>query len=185
MSTSNKCKNKNCGCQKGLTTQCSNLPICPNPQPCDYVTKADCVIYTGDTLMCDSQVALETGANLSVALQDIYTKLCNLNICNLSAVIFVSNNNLENYELSVAVAGGSGTYTYSWSFIDSYGNVGFTTVTNTPTVGLNTELAFSRLVQVTVTDSETGCKTKQTFMVVFIGPDEPTGPNQDSPLTPA
>lgn len=166
------CKNKNCGCQKGLTTQCSKLPICPDPQPCDYVTKADCVIYTGETLMCDSQVALETGANLSTTLQDIYAKLCNLSICNLSTVIFVSNNDLENYELSVSVVGGSGTYTYSWSFIDSYGSIGFTTATNTPTVGINAELFPFRLVQVIVTDSETACKTKQTFMVVFIVDDE-------------
>lgn len=177
------CNNKNCGCQQGLTTPGVPLPDCPQAQPCSYVTDAQCVVYSDDDILCDSVVVLETGTTLNNALQDIYDKLCSLLICDLSAVIFVFNDNPLNYQLSVSVAGGSGTYTYSWSFIDSYGSVGFTTVTNTPTVGVNAELFPFRLVQVIVTDSETACKTKQTFMVVFIVNDEQIGnPIEAGPL---
>jgi hypothetical protein len=160
-----KCNNKNCGCQQGLTTQCSPLPICPQAQPCSYVTDAQCVIYSNDNIECDSVVVLETGTKLNDALQDIYAKLCSLLICDLSTVIFVSNDDLLSYELSVSVAGGSGTYTYSWSFIDSLGPVGFTTVTNLATVGIDLGIGTFRLIQVIVTDSETNCKTKQVFTV--------------------
>lgn len=162
-----KCKNKNCGCQKGLTTQCSNLPICPDPQPCDYITKADCVVYAGETLMCDSEVALETGDNLNNALQDIYAKLCNLITCNLSTVIFISDDDPENYELSVSVTGGTGNYSYSWSFIDSSGPLGFTSATDLFSVTVDTGIAAIKLVQVIVTDLETNCKAKQTFLINF------------------
>ncbi len=159
------CKNKNCGCQQGLTTQCSPLPICPQAQPCSYVTDAQCVIYSNDNIECNSEVILETGTNLNNALQDIYSKLCNLLICDLSAVIFVSNDDPLNYELSVSVGGGSGTYVYSWSFIDSLGPIGFTTVTNLVTVGIDLGIGTFRLIQVIITDTETNCKTKQIFII--------------------
>jgi hypothetical protein len=160
-----KCNNKNCGCQQGLTTQCSPLPICPQAQPCSYVTDAQCVIYSDDNIECDSEVILETGTKLNDALQDIYAKLCSLLICDLSTAIFVSDDNPLTYQLSVSVAGGSGTYTYSWSFIDSLGPVGFTTVTNLATVGIDLGIGTFRLIQVIVTDSETNCKTKQVFTI--------------------
>lgn len=159
------CKNKNCGCQQGLTTQCLPLPDCPQAQPCFYVTDAQCVVYSDDDILCDSVVVLETGTTLNDALQDIYDKLCSLLICDLSAVIFVSDSDPLNYQISVSVAGGSGTYTYSWSFIDSLGPVGFTTVTNLATVGIDLGIATFRLIQVIVTDSETNCKTKQVFTI--------------------
>jgi len=160
------CKNKNCGCQQGLTTQCSPLPICPQAQPCSYVTDAQCVIYSNDNIECDSEVILETGTNLNNALQDIYSKLCNLLICDLSAVIFVSNDDPLNYELSVSVEGGSDIYSYSWSFTDSLGFTGFTTVTNLATVGIDLGIGTLRLVQVIVTDTVTNCKVKQYFIIV-------------------
>ena len=163
----NTCKNKDCGCQKGLTTECSPLPVCPNPQPCSYVTDAKCVVYSGDTVLCGSQVYLPSGTKLDVALKDIYEKLCKLLICNLSAVIFVNDPDPDDYKLSVTVAGGSGSYTYNWSFIDSFGSVGFTTGQNSVIVGINTEISNARLVQVIVTDTATNCKVKQTFLVVI------------------
>jgi hypothetical protein len=164
----NTCKNKNCGCQKGLTTQCSPLPVCPNPQPCSYVTDARCVIYNDETLMCNESVALETGSNLNDALQDIYSKLCNLFVCNLSAVIFSEfDEESQNYTVSVSVSGGTGSYSYSWSFIDSLGVTGFVTPTNESSVEVNSLLGPVRLLQVIITDQETNCKTKQTFLLVI------------------
>jgi hypothetical protein len=160
------CNNKNCGCQQGLTTPGVPLPDCPQAQPCSYVTDAQCVVYSDDDVLCDSVVVLETGTTLNNALQDIYDKLCSLLICDLSTVIFVSDDNPLSYELSVSVSGGSGTYSYSWSFSDSLGPVGFTTVTNLATVGIDLGVGTFRLVQVIVTDTVTNCKAKQLFIVL-------------------
>jgi hypothetical protein len=72
------CKNKNCGCQKYLTTPMSSLPECSNEQPCAYITDAQCVVYTGEDIENDNEEVIVTeGDSLATILNSILTILLN------------------------------------------------------------------------------------------------------------
>jgi hypothetical protein len=103
------CKNKNCGCQQGLTTQCSPLPICPQAQPCSYVTDAQCVIYSNDNIECNSEVILETGDTVQDALLSIVQYFCDA-ITNTGQSIVIGGDNINVNSVTV---GSTTTYTVS------------------------------------------------------------------------
>lgn len=75
--TNNKCKK--CGCEDTMLTSPAPCPTpigCPSPEPCSEVIDAQCVIYTGPTIMCGSNVLIPTNTNLADALQAIVNQLC-------------------------------------------------------------------------------------------------------------
>jgi hypothetical protein len=77
MTTKNKCKN--CGCEdKALTTPapCPTPEGCLTPEPCSEVFDAQCVVYTGDPIVCGDDVIVDTNTNMADALNAIVAFFC-------------------------------------------------------------------------------------------------------------
>lgn len=77
MTTTNTCKK--CGCQDSFMPSPAPCPTpqgCPNPEPCSEVMDAQCVIYTGDNILCGTDVVVTTNDTVSEALNDITTYFC-------------------------------------------------------------------------------------------------------------
>ena len=74
------CKNKKCGCQDTMLTSPAPCPTpagCANPEPCSAVYDAQCVVYTGDPIICDKNTLVPINTNLAEALNDIVDYFCN------------------------------------------------------------------------------------------------------------
>lgn len=76
----NNCKHTKpgCGCVDGpMTTPpaCPPLP-CDNSQPCSSYTDAECVIYTGDDIICNEQVIAEQNQPVNQIIQNIIDLAC-------------------------------------------------------------------------------------------------------------
>jgi hypothetical protein len=77
---------RNCGCSKiscgcgdsFLTTPppCPTPEDCPTAQPCSEVFDADCVVYTGEPIMCNTDVVVPTNTNMAEALRLIVAYFC-------------------------------------------------------------------------------------------------------------
>jgi hypothetical protein len=73
----------NCGCEKPYTTPapCPPGEPCAEAQPCSSYTDAECVIYTGEDLICNEEVIIENGELLSKSLEKLVDKLCESSEC--------------------------------------------------------------------------------------------------------
>jgi len=76
---------QNCGCQKTLcgcedtplTTPAPCNPIgCPDPYPCSEVINAECVIYTGNDILCSQDVVVSQDTNIADALNQVVDYFC-------------------------------------------------------------------------------------------------------------
>jgi hypothetical protein len=67
-----------CGCADvALTTPAPCNPVgCPDPYPCSEITNAECVIYTGDNIICDNTVIVNQDTDLAAALNDVVNFIC-------------------------------------------------------------------------------------------------------------
>lgn len=77
MATTNTCKN--CGCQDNFLVSPAPCPTpadCPNPEPCSEVFDAQCVIYTGDDILCLQDTVVTTNDSVSAALANIVDYFC-------------------------------------------------------------------------------------------------------------
>ena len=77
--TCNNCGCKKCGCSDtGLVSPapCPTSLGCPTPQPCSEVINAQCVVYTGDPIMCGLDEVVPTDTNVATALNDVVTYFC-------------------------------------------------------------------------------------------------------------
>lgn len=77
MNNCSKCgKCEDCDCvPRGMTTPnyCpSDLPPCPQPEPCNETFDSKCVVYTGEDIPC---FGIETGDRVEEVIQDITTAL--------------------------------------------------------------------------------------------------------------
>ncbi len=79
MSCSN-CNLSKCGCQDSyLTTPppCPTPSDCPDVQPCSEVFPAECVVYTGNDIICDPDVVVAQNDSVDAALNNIVDYFCN------------------------------------------------------------------------------------------------------------
>ena len=70
----------NCGCQDSFLTTPPAVPTpgaCPEAQPCSEVFDAQCVIYTGEDIVCLEDIVVEQNTSVSDALNDIVDYFCN------------------------------------------------------------------------------------------------------------
>jgi len=77
MTTNNTCKK--CGCQDSFMVSPAPCPTpvdCPTPQPCSEVLDAQCVIYTGDPIMCNNDIVIPTNTTMSEAIQLLVSYFC-------------------------------------------------------------------------------------------------------------
>jgi hypothetical protein len=76
--TTNKCKK--CGCEDKFMPSPAPCPTpigCPTPEPCSEVMDAQCVIYTGANILCDTDVVVTTNDTVAEALESIVDYVCN------------------------------------------------------------------------------------------------------------
>ena len=77
--TTCKCSTAKCGCQDTMLTTpvpCPSPIACPDPEPCSEVLNAECIVYTGEPIMCGAVVLIPTNTNLADALLLIVNNMC-------------------------------------------------------------------------------------------------------------
>ena len=78
MATTNTCKK--CGCEDSFMPSPAPCPTpigCPNPEPCSEVMDAQCVIYTGENIICDTDIVVTTNDTVAEALENVVDYFCN------------------------------------------------------------------------------------------------------------
>ena len=139
------CKHTNidCGCKDSFLTTPAPCPTpddCPEAQPCSEVFDAQCIVYTGDDVICDDGTVVETNTTVSDAIQDIVDYFCtqvtalNQQITALQSQVdeccgggqtpllveIVKQGDFNKF--SANVAGGT-PVSYTWSFSSIHNNV--------------------------------------------------------------
>lgn len=108
--TINKCKK--CGCEDTFLVSPAPCPTpigCPDSQPCSEVFDAQCVVYTSDSIVCNSTEVLSTNTTVSDALQNIVNYYCQ-RISEVPLTIVEAGTNITVVENTV---GNAVTYTIS------------------------------------------------------------------------
>jgi len=79
------CNNKNCnnstkcGCTDSYLTSplpCPTPVDCPTAQPCSETFDSQCIIYTGDPIMCGIDIIVNTNTTMAVAIKNIADYFC-------------------------------------------------------------------------------------------------------------
>jgi hypothetical protein len=182
------CKNKPCGCEDGpLTTPAPCNPIgCPDPYPCSEVIDAQCVLYSGDPIICGEDTVVDTGDNVADALNQVVDYFCGSipAQCCPTFYVDISKPQLEIFTLNTTLTNGTAPYTYEWSLEqNAFQGLVFISATNTSTVqmdlnpGSPTPLyqtniggqMASSLVKVKVTDAngQIACAYYNAVQLVF------------------
>jgi hypothetical protein len=81
-----------CGCEDSFLTTPAPCPTpiaCPTPPQCDFVSEAQCTIYTGDNILCDEVIVVPNDTNMDAAINNIVdyfcTQIANLPTTNVTA----------------------------------------------------------------------------------------------------
>lgn len=75
--TTNTCKK--CGCEDTFMPSPAPCPTpigCPTPEPCSEVIDAQCVIYTGNNIVCGQDTVVTTNDNVAEAIENIVDYFC-------------------------------------------------------------------------------------------------------------
>jgi len=180
------CKNKPCGCEDGpLTTPAPCNPIgCPDPYPCSEVIDSQCVLYSGDPIICNQDTVVDTGDNLANALNQVVDYFCDqpTDCCPILEVDITFQRSIAGYTL-IANPVGDAPFTYQWTIEQdelvglsfsgpTTGNsVILVTVPNyyTPVPALSAE-AYQCLVKVKVTNGSGQVATAYYNAVILQSP---------------
>lgn len=134
--------NIDCGCKDNFLTSPAPCPTpegCPDPQPCSEVFDAQCIIYTGDPIICDQDTVVATNDNVAAALQQIVDYVCNLPLtCCPTFAVDISFDEQAGRALTTTLTNGTAPFTYEWT-IEQNAFAGFTIAgaTNTSSINLN------------------------------------------------
>jgi intracellular sulfur oxidation DsrE/DsrF family protein len=82
---------------------------CLTPEPCSEVLDAQCIIYTGDDIICNTDTVVSSDDSVALALNNIVDYLCT-EIENIPVVIVVAGDGIE---VVPTVVGVTTTYTVS------------------------------------------------------------------------
>lgn len=75
----NNCNLVKCGCADSYLTTPAPCPTpsdCPDVQPCSEVFNAQCVVYTGDDILCDPDIVVNQNDTVDQALNSIVAYFC-------------------------------------------------------------------------------------------------------------
>ena len=165
------CTKQKCGCQDTMLTTPAPCPTpvgCPDPEPCSEVFDAQCVIYTGDSILCGQDVVVTTSSNVADALNDIVDYFCDTTPaqCCPTFAVDINKANTEIYRLDSTLTNGTAPFTYEWTVEQNeFQGLAFTGSTTSANVLLElvpdnyvdapalSALIYQVLVKVKVTDS--------------------------------
>lgn len=71
---------KNCKCKKKVVippTPCFTSAGCPPKPACEDTFDIDCINYTGEPIICNGEVLVESGESLPTVLTTLVDKICN------------------------------------------------------------------------------------------------------------
>ena len=74
------CSKPKCGCQDTMLTSPAPCPTpvgCLTPEPCSEVLDAQCIIYTGDDIICNTDTVVSSDDSVALALNSIVDYFCN------------------------------------------------------------------------------------------------------------
>jgi hypothetical protein len=75
--TTTKCSN--CGCEDSFLTSPAPCPTpagCPTPEPCYTVTDAQCTVYTGPNIVCNTSTVISSNTTIADGLNQIVSFFC-------------------------------------------------------------------------------------------------------------
>lgn len=140
--------NINCGCKDSFLTTPAPCPTpegCPDPQPCSEVFDAQCIVYTGDPIICDQDTVVATNDTVADALNQVVDYFCdnsgggtvivdggdNVTVtedtignvttytinatCCPTFAVDINKANIEIYRLDSTLTNGTGPFTYEWT----------------------------------------------------------------------
>ena len=146
-----KCQNQPCGCaDTPLVTLPSCDPVgCPEPYPCTEITDAECVIYTGNDILCNNNTVVEQNTSVADALLNVVNYVCEntgttviqagagIDVTSVTVgdtttytiiaepvcpmTVRIEGTNLVPRSIQATVTGGTAPYTYAWSMSDFSG----------------------------------------------------------------
>lgn len=73
------CSKIDCGCKDSFLTSPAPCPTpedCPEAQPCSEVFDAQCIVYTGDPILCGQDIVVEPNTTMADALHAIVDYFC-------------------------------------------------------------------------------------------------------------
>lgn len=112
--------NIDCGCKDSFLTTPSPCPTpdnCPEAQPCSEVFDAQCIVYTGDPIVCNDETVVDTNTNVADALQQVVTALCTTGQCCPTFVVDIVIPGFPvEFGLEAVVTNGTAPFTYEWSY---------------------------------------------------------------------
>ena len=95
-------------------TPCEYGGNCPPAPDCEQIFDLDCVNYTGDPIVCNGEVIVESGESLTTVLTTLVDTICNKTNCELDVQF---NFNVETSELNFTITGGTQSYTIKPSIV--------------------------------------------------------------------
>lgn len=115
--------NINCGCKDSFLTTPAPCPTpegCPDPQPCSEVFDAQCIVYTGDPIICDQDTVVATNDTVADALNNIVDYVCNQSAgCCPTFVVEIDRSQSLEFGLDTILTNGTAPFTYEWSYAQS------------------------------------------------------------------
>lgn len=134
--------NIDCGCKDSFLTSPAPCPTpegCPDPQPCSEVFDAQCIVYTGDPIICDQDTVVATNDNVAAALQQIVDYVCNLPVtCCPTFAVDISFDEQAGRALTTTLTNGTAPFTYEWTIEqNSFAGFAIAGATNGSSINLN------------------------------------------------
>lgn len=113
--------NIDCGCKDSFLTSPTPCPIpidCPESQPCIEAFNAQCVIYSGDPIICAPDVIVATDTNVADALNQVVDYVCNQQpvACCPTFAVDINKIGSKPYILEPTLTNGTPPFTYEWSY---------------------------------------------------------------------
>ena len=112
----NKCIK--CGCDNPYVSQppSPTPPVCPNPQPCAEFFDAQCIVYTGDPIICGETTIVATNDTVADALNQVVDYFCGQSTaCCPTFAVDINKANIEIFRLDSTLTNGTGPFTYEWT----------------------------------------------------------------------
>lgn len=134
--------NINCGCKDSFLTSPAPCPTpadCPEAQPCSEVFDAQCIVYTGDPIICDQDTVVATNDNVAEALQQIVDYVCNLPVtCCPTFAVDINFDEQAGRALTTTLTNGTAPFTYEWTIEqNAFAGFAISGATNGSSININ------------------------------------------------